>query len=635
MPLRYLFILLALSLLGCPSVRVLPDVGEDAFGLDAPDHLDGGMRERDATDPRDGGVDASRPDAFVVCDCDDGISCTRDLCDATGACIHEVDCGAGEYCNREPDGCLPTDPCTIDADCFDQPCQPTTGCRLGRCAYQWAPDQDGDGNPSVGCGGTDCQPRDPTRPSAEVCNRGEDDDCDGRFDEDGAVSSDVWNCGACSRSCDGADLCVEGVCRCSGVGRVACADPGRSYECFDGLTDPLHCGDGCALCPGTTVSAPAVLTPCEAGLCRYRAAWMHGVDAGLMARVFVAPNGDVVLASVGRPTQLFHQGRATEAIPPGPSPFPRHVIRLDRDGNLVGVTSIPDVFSGDDYSGSPRSTLLAVTDAGFYFAGKVAVDTDVLGTRYTAEGPPVIGYVPRSTSEIAWAQPLTVRIVYTSVGTRDGSLVLLVANPSDARPGEEIALRRFNIGGVELPRDERYDVNFLRFASTVFPSAAGGFIVPNRTAPSIPGVTVHGDSGEHAALIFDADGLLRESVAIGSSPTFPLPPIFDEREDASAWLTYGYGLDECTRTSRRHLGGGGSLAAFDESGVVTVTPGFNTSQVDRLRDGRIVESVMLPNVISMEEGSLWLINYSLFPRAEEFSIPGASTISRVDLPPIL
>ena len=113
MPLRHLPILLALGLLGCPPAREMIDAGEgeDAFGLDATDHHD--TDTRDATDHHDTGLDAQRPDAFV-CNCDDGISCTTDSCDALGQCVHVSTCADGEVCRwgDAGEGCVATLPCT-------------------------------------------------------------------------------------------------------------------------------------------------------------------------------------------------------------------------------------------------------------------------------------------------------------------------------------------------------------------------------------------------------------------------------------------------------------------------------------------------------------------------------------------
>ena len=637
-----LLLALGSAAVGCPVVSERDDAGMDAPN-DAAAWIDGGTQDV----PSDGrtndvrewsDTDASAPDAFAspdatTCLCDDDISCTRDTCDASGACVHASACPARQVClfGGADEGCAETMLCTRNDQCADLPCQPTLGCIGGRCLYEWDPDQDGDGVASVMCGGLDCAPRDSTIPGIEICNF-RDDDCNGVVDDGASLATDFANCGRCGNACSpGAELCRDGVCACN-PGRALCPSetwPGPT--CYDLQTDALHCGSCDLACPeGST---------CEAGLCRYRATWMHGVDATvpLYTRgVLVAPNGDVLFEVFGRPTQLFHHGRSPDPIPPGASPFARHIVRLDRDGNLIGVTSIPEVYAGEGAVRILRTTLLlAVTDQGFYFAGNVGADTDILGTRYTPLGVSVIGYVPRGTSAIAWAQPLAAQGVLGTAGTREGVLVLLAARPTDARIGEQVALRRFDTAGVELSRDNRYDSLFLNSAQSVFSSSAGGFIVPARSHPTIPEVRTYGDPRESAALIFDADGMLQEAVAIGSLGEHL---ILDERPDASAWLVRPHNFQEHSRTSRRSLGDSfryGPFAAFDESGVAAINSDGFPRQLERFRDTRMVETVTLPGIAYLEERSVWLLNASDSSLARQFVIPGAATtLSRVDLPPI-
>ncbi len=73
-------------------------------------------------------------------------------------------------------------------------------------------DADGDGEPTVGCGGTDCDDEDPSvrAGAAEACDVPRDEDCDGEVDEgcvdcvEGAVEACVTSCASAgTRSCAG------------------------------------------------------------------------------------------------------------------------------------------------------------------------------------------------------------------------------------------------------------------------------------------------------------------------------------------------------------------------------------------------------------------------------------------------
>ncbi len=630
-------VVLACGLVGCPAINTPPDTGSDALDAFEPSDAyrgrDVAVVDRDAPDAghdsgaTDAGADANTNDA-AVCDCDDGIACTRDRCDAARSCVHWSACDADEICNTDGT-CSATPTCASALECpRDWFCEELLGCLGGRCAYRWNPDRDGDGVSDQGCGGNDCAPLDRTIPRVETCNS-VDDDCNGRIDDRAGLDSDPNNCGACRHRCADArrDICVAGMCVCS-ADHTLCD---RGDGCFDLETDPLHCGSCDIACPdGST---------CEAGLCRYRATWMHGVDvpqSWSYEGARVAPNGDVLFAVVGRPTRLFHQGRATETIPAAASPFPSHIVRLDRDGNLLGVTSIPHVAPDLDQAIVLRGTLsLAVTDAGFYFAGTAYEDVVVLGTTYTP-GSSLVGYVPRTSSTIAWAHPLAAQSVLSRAGTRDGSLVLLVRRPADARPFESIAIRRFDASGAELAHDDRFGVLLFDSARSVFASSAGGFIVPTRSYDRDMPTPVFGDRTwcEARALVYGATGLLEEAVCLGLAVD---GHIFAERSDASAWLVQSSDFIEFNRTPMSlHMGTSSSnprLAAFDGSGIVLSD---ERPSLVRLRAGRSVETVVLPQVVALQEGSAWLLNSVASPvSTRPFLLSGATTtISRVDLPPI-
>lgn len=149
----------------------------------------------------DGGTDAGRPDVSVVPDgavpcefdaeCDDGIACTRDLCDATYRfCRHDLDgamCDDGVFCNGV-ETCDPRQGCVAGARTT---CDDDDVCTLDRCNEElrrcdhFPRDLDEDGDVDFFCDGNDCDDRDPTRSSrvAEVCGDAIDNDCDATVDE--------------------------------------------------------------------------------------------------------------------------------------------------------------------------------------------------------------------------------------------------------------------------------------------------------------------------------------------------------------------------------------------------------------------------------------------------------------------
>jgi len=127
-------------------------------------------------------------DGSVVCslnsDCDDGVFCNgHELCDP-------ADPGAAA------NGCVTAAaPCAAPATCDETAAACITDC----------PDADGDGVPSVTCGGADCDDADPLRfpGNLEVCDpEGHDEDCDETTVSDRDVDGDLQVSSAC---CNGAN----------------------------------------------------------------------------------------------------------------------------------------------------------------------------------------------------------------------------------------------------------------------------------------------------------------------------------------------------------------------------------------------------------------------------------------------
>ncbi len=142
---------------------------------------DGGGRSSSSGGP---GGDAGPEPCQDVRDCDDGL-----YCNGQEAC-------APEAVGADARGCL-AGPLPCDGVCDE------AGDRcVERCPDGSVPDADGDGYPSIACGGTDCDDDDGNRfpGNAEVCDAdGHDEDCDPETfgfrdtDRDGYVSAECCN----------------------------------------------------------------------------------------------------------------------------------------------------------------------------------------------------------------------------------------------------------------------------------------------------------------------------------------------------------------------------------------------------------------------------------------------------------
>lgn len=123
-------------------------------------------------------------------ECDDGVPCSRDTCEAgwcVATAVHEI-CDDGVFCNG-PETCDPNAGCMPSGG---RSCDDADGCTVDRCdealnaCVNEPLDVDGDGEPDSACaGGTDCDDDDPLIGSSqmELCADSVDNDCDDATDE--------------------------------------------------------------------------------------------------------------------------------------------------------------------------------------------------------------------------------------------------------------------------------------------------------------------------------------------------------------------------------------------------------------------------------------------------------------------
>lgn len=203
--------------------------------------------------------DPNAPECEDAQSCDDGITCTEDVC-MRGRCVSTVvpaRCAADEVCDLRRGGCVAGMPCADDPDCVDEdPCSTQLRCDPATRVCLWVPlDGDDDGQPPRVCGGTDCDDDDDRTfaGAAERCD-GTDNSCNGVIDE-------VLPADACAPD----QLCTAGECVCT-VGLLEC-----DGFCFDPSTEPLHCGscdNTCqpgAVCERGSCVCPDTTTQCAGG----------------------------------------------------------------------------------------------------------------------------------------------------------------------------------------------------------------------------------------------------------------------------------------------------------------------------------------------------------------------------------
>lgn len=145
----------------------------------------------EATQDDAGGGGACAVDA----DCADDVFCNgAEVCDPSSASADSRGCVAGDTAALCSSGqvCDPAMDACVDPDCVN-------------------PDADGDGEPSVACGGADCDDNDAARfpGNTEVCDaEGVDEDCDATtfgttdLDRDGYIDARCCNGSTCGNDCD-------------------------------------------------------------------------------------------------------------------------------------------------------------------------------------------------------------------------------------------------------------------------------------------------------------------------------------------------------------------------------------------------------------------------------------------------
>ena len=162
------------------------DSGADDGGIDASD---------DRNVQSEAGSDATADALPIECttndECDDGVGCTRNVCNRLGQCVYAPEpssCDDGIFCNGV-EICDPLDGCIAGPP---ETCSDDDVCTLDRCVEETKTcehdprDFDMDGEADWHCeGGTDCDDRNPARGSTapELCGDMIDNDCDEVIDE--------------------------------------------------------------------------------------------------------------------------------------------------------------------------------------------------------------------------------------------------------------------------------------------------------------------------------------------------------------------------------------------------------------------------------------------------------------------
>ncbi len=344
---------LAALALGACATSTTPRVGECSTPADCPaEHscLDNRCVSRDGgVRTPDGAIAGCRVDG----DCDDGIDCTADVCDASaGRCVHTADharCAAGTLCAGAA-GCLPGRACSAPSDCDDGlHCNGVEACTGGFCAPGAAVDCDD----AIACTVDVCDE------GADTCEHfARDDRCDDALHCNGVETCDAAaGCRAgVAPTCDDGLACTADACDEASDSCVAppvagsCAIDGACHA--DGATDG---GDFCRTCDATasgtawTVSCTAMVADdsfddLRAGTLGQSAANLYVHASGSLQSVhradvdrdgFVdAIQGNYYNGTTRRLSSYVHRGSAT-----GLDPMRADRIALPTVGALAAATA--------------------------------------------------------------------------------------------------------------------------------------------------------------------------------------------------------------------------------------------------------------------------------------------------------
>jgi len=208
----------------------------------------------DVTEDGTGPVDTTPPECTEDLDCDDGVDCTIDFCEADGRCSQTPNdslCADGDMCTgvetcHATDGCRSGDPlgCGDGVDCTTDACDPIDGCAS-------TPDDSACDDQDTCTGTETCDP-------TEGCRAGQALSCD-----DG-VDCTADSCEAaigCVNTPDDAACTDEDVC----TGTEACdatqgCQPGAPLDCDDAVgctVDTCDATDGCAHTPDDAACSDA------------------------------------------------------------------------------------------------------------------------------------------------------------------------------------------------------------------------------------------------------------------------------------------------------------------------------------------------------------------------------------------
>lgn len=182
------------------------------------------------------------------CSCDDGLVCTEDSCDSTGACVHTpLDCDDGYFCTTdlcyETAGCIHSyNACNDNNACTYDYCDESYGC-------SYVPVNISDGNV---CTIDICDPLTGARFFPIDCSDTSACTADGCDPITGCTHAGINEGAPCGDPCIPDGICAQGVClgtavNCddgNGCTSDSCASPAGQAECVHANDRNTGCDDG-------------------------------------------------------------------------------------------------------------------------------------------------------------------------------------------------------------------------------------------------------------------------------------------------------------------------------------------------------------------------------------------------------